>query len=697
MDKGRELFGLRKHRSELPGESGLNAGHIGELDYVLSSVADLTQRKRAEERKERQFQLLADAMPLPVWMADVDGHIFWYNQRWYEYTGTSIETMRERGWQSVHDPAQSPKVLQQWQACIATDQPFEMMVPLRGKDGLFRTFVTRVVPIRDHKDRVERWFGTHTDITASRRAAAAEQLMIAAVESAEDAIVTKTLDGIVRSWNPAARLLLGYDAEEIIGESVLTLIPEDRRNEEGMILDQITSGQRVAHFETIRRRKDGSLVDVSLTISPIRDDQGVIVGASKIMRDITQRKKSDAALKKSHDRISIATEAAGQGFWEFNIETHTLVWDEQMFQLYGRSKLDGEQPYTLWADSLHPDDRERSERELVDAISGKRPFDTEFRIVCPNGAIRHIQSLARVTRNAQGRAVNMFGLNYDITERKHATEQMLALNSQLEERVAARTAALAATNASLAEKNEEVEAFVYIVSHDLRAPLVNIQGFSTELTRSCGELEKRLRGANLKPETEQAVMAIVREDISGALRYISASTTKFQRLIDTLLVLSRTGKQELQFEQADVQVIVETTLLSLRQAIQSSGAEVIVETLPQITADVTAIGQVFSNLISNALQYLQPGRPGHIVVGGDSSNGIAHYWVRDNGVGIAASAQLRLFRVFQRFHPDLASGDGMGLAIVKRIVERHGGRVWAESEVRVGTTFHLEVPTSRSP
>jgi PAS domain S-box-containing protein len=414
---------------------------------------------------------------------------------------------------------------------------------------------------------------------AGKRAAEVERFMIAVVQSADDVILTRSLDGIVQSWNPAAERMLGYRAEEIVGESVMRLIPDERREEETRILDRVARGERVAHMETVRRRKDGSLVDVSLTISPILDEQGRVVGASKIMRDITGRNQAQADLVRSHERLAIAT------------------------------------------------------------------------------------------------------------------EQLRALNVNLEERVVERTAALAAANVVLAQKNEEVEAFVYIVSHDLRAPLVNIQGFASEISRSCVALEDTLRNAALQPDVELAVLAIVRQEIAGALRYISASTMKFQRLIDILLVLSRTGRQELRIEEADVRSIVDSTILSLGQMIQGCGAEVEVGALPGLRADLTAMGQVFSNLISNALKYGQPGRPARIVVGGEISQGVAHYWVRDNGAGIPASAQRRLFQVFQRFHPELASGDGMGLAIVKRIVERHGGAVWADSEEGIGTTFHLELPS----
>ena len=277
-------------------------------------------------------------------------------------------------------------------------------------------------------------------------------------------------------------------------------------------------------------------------------------------------------------------------------------------------------------------------------------------------------------------------------ERARAQQALQRAHAELEQRVAERTAELAGANRVLAQKNEEVEAFVYIVSHDLRAPLVNLQGFAKELELSCRELQEALATAALPATLAQRIQAILSDDIAGALRYISASTTKFQRLIDALLQLSRTGTQQFRREPVDVGASVETTLLSLQQSIATSGAKVSVDALPSALGDTTAIGQVFANLIGNALKYLQPGQTGHIEVGGEVGDGFAHYWVRDNGAGIPASAQARLFQVFQRFHPQLASGEGMGLAIVKRIVERHGGRIWATSDEGVGATFHVTLP-----
>lgn len=279
-----------------------------------------------------------------------------------------------------------------------------------------------------------------------------------------------------------------------------------------------------------------------------------------------------------------------------------------------------------------------------------------------------------------------------VQQRQTAERELQVARDELEDRVRQRTAALEAANAELAKKSEEVEAFVYIVSHDLRAPLVNLQGFSSELSQSCLALSRSVDALNLPEDAAKNIRSIVDVDIAGCLRFIRASTDKFQRLIDALLTLSRQGREPYAEAAVDVQSLVETTLDSLRQSIERSGARVEVGLLPRAKGDVTALGQVLANLIGNALTYLEPGRPGLIQVGGELRGSMACYWVKDNGLGIPPSARKRVFQVFQRFHPSRAQGEGMGLAIVKRVVERHGGAVSVESEEGVGTTFRWSVP-----
>jgi signal transduction histidine kinase len=295
-------------------------------------------------------------------------------------------------------------------------------------------------------------------------------------------------------------------------------------------------------------------------------------------------------------------------------------------------------------------------------------------------------------------------------ERERADAALKHAHDVLESRVRERTAELANANSSLtrinaelarrgeelAAKNEEIESFVYVVSHDLRAPLVNLRGFSEELRASCGELERTVNASGMPEPAAKDVSRILHEDIDGSLHYVTASGTKLQRLIDALLMLSRTGRDDYELERLSVSDIVRATLDVLRVSIDASGARVEVGELPDVHGDLTAIGQVFTNLISNAVKYLQPGRPGSIQIGGsEQQDDMCHFWVRDNGAGMHPNAQRRVFQVFQRFHPELASGEGMGLAIVKRVVERHGGRVWVESEPGVGSTFHVTLPNAR--
>lgn len=249
----------------------------------------------------------------------------------------------------------------------------------------------------------------------------------------------------------------------------------------------------------------------------------------------------------------------------------------------------------------------------------------------------------------------------------------------------------------LGRKNEEVEAFVYIVSHDLRAPLVNLQGFARELRLSCAALDEYLTGAELPAARAQPVRDLLAEDIPTSLRFITASTTKFERLINALLQLSRSGRRELAPEPLEMNALVAMTIDSLRKSIDASGAEIVVEPLPGAHGDPTSIGQVWSNLITNAVRYLEPGRPGRIHIRGDQEDGFSRYFIEDNGVGMNASAQKRLFQVFQRMRPDLAEGEGIGLATVKRIIERHGGQIRAESQEGKGTIFIFSLPPERRP
>jgi signal transduction histidine kinase len=252
---------------------------------------------------------------------------------------------------------------------------------------------------------------------------------------------------------------------------------------------------------------------------------------------------------------------------------------------------------------------------------------------------------------------------------------------------------LAESNRQVARKNAENETFVYSVSHDIRGPLVNLQGFSREVQLSLGDLRKLLNTASVPSDVREGAVNILDKDLSESLQFIQASVAHLSGIIDGLLRLSRAGRVEYQWQQVPVSDIVHRVVSSLSSMIAERGIEVRVDNLPPVCGDAGAIEQLFSNLISNALNYADPARRGVVHIGALPPDGSARvYFVRDNGLGLNENARSKLFQVFQRFHPAVGRGEGMGLAIVSRIVERHNGRIWVDSAAGQGTTFYIAFP-----
>ncbi|HEY1610557.1 MAG TPA: ATP-binding protein [Paraburkholderia sp.] len=264
--------------------------------------------------------------------------------------------------------------------------------------------------------------------------------------------------------------------------------------------------------------------------------------------------------------------------------------------------------------------------------------------------------------------------------------------------LARRADQLARTNESLRQQTQENEMFVHGVSHDLRAPLLTLQGFSKELTHACDELRVLAARSSLAQDVRERVDRLINEDIAEALRYLQSAVLRASHIIDALLRLARVGRVEYRHQRVDVEEIVQRVIDAMHATIATRRAQVVVDALPPVWGDPTALEQVFANLIGNALNYLDPGRDGRIVIGvrptqpDEPGTPLRTFYVMDNGLGIPSFALPRLFHAFQRMHGDVAPGEGIGLALVRRVVERHGGRVWVESAEGVGSTFYLSLP-----
>jgi signal transduction histidine kinase len=289
----------------------------------------------------------------------------------------------------------------------------------------------------------------------------------------------------------------------------------------------------------------------------------------------------------------------------------------------------------------------------------------------------------------------------------HATSRRLADASdsarRAREELERRLYQLNELNEQLRQQTEENETFIYSVSHDLRSPLVNLQGFSKELLMTCEQLKVLIDQAALPADAAIQARVLVDRDIGESVQYIRKAVSRASAIIDSLLRLSRAGRVEYRPQRIPVAQIVQNIVDAMRSTINERKADVRIRALDDAWGDITAIEQVFANLIGNAVSYLDPSRPGKVEVGmvelppTTSEAAVRTYYVRDNGLGIPEAAIGKVFTAFQRYHSTHAVGEGLGLALVRRIVERHRGRIWVESREGHGSVFYVELPGGPPP
>lgn len=254
-------------------------------------------------------------------------------------------------------------------------------------------------------------------------------LFASIVDSSDDAMMSKRLDGIITSWNHGAEQIFGYCADEIIGKSILTLIPQQLQQEEIGIIEKIKNGEAVSNLKTQRVRKDGTVFFASLTISPIKNFDGNVIGASKVLRDITQQNQIELEKNQLAERLQLATKSARMGIWDWDIKNNVLESDEGMYKLYGIAAEDFNSVYDGWMSIIHNEDRQRIANELQLAIKNKKDYNTEFRVVWSDSSIHHIRATGIVNRDDDGNAKRMIGANWDVTAEKEKEHHLKLLES----------------------------------------------------------------------------------------------------------------------------------------------------------------------------------------------------------------------------------------------------------------------------
>jgi PAS domain S-box-containing protein len=471
-----------------------------------------------------------------------------------------------------------------------------------------------------------------------------DALLSAIVDSSEDAIISKNLNGIITSWNASAERLFGYKAGEVIGKSITILIPPDRLGEEPEILAKIQHGERIEHFETIRRRKDGSLLEISLTISPVRDADDNIVGASKIAHDITEAREGQRA----HLLLSAIVDSSDDAIISKDLNGVITSWNRGAERLFGYTAEEAVgQPVTL----LIPEERLHEEPEILAKLQkGERVDHFETIRRRKDGTLLDISLTISPVRDITGKVVGASKIARDITQRRRNEEYVRRANQDLEQ-------------------------FAFSASHDLQEPLRTIKIYSELLADRFGG---KLDGQALE-----------------FLGFLRNSATRMEALVRDLLAYTHAINSDRAAEQTvDANEALQAVRISLAGAVAESGAIITSDALPPaVRIHNLHLQQLLQNLIGNAIKYRRADQAPVIHVTATQQGGSWLFSVSDNGIGIAPEFKEKIFGLFKRLHTNEEyPGTGIGLAICQRILDRYHGRIWVDSEAGQGSTFRFTLP-----
>ncbi|HKI21378.1 MAG TPA: response regulator, partial [Isosphaeraceae bacterium] len=529
----------------------------------------------------------------------------------------------QAAWERLVHPNDLPAALAKVEQAIESGQPTEHEWRIVGPGGIVRWVAGRFQCFKDAQGKPLRMSGVNIDITDRKAAEETKERLAAIVESSDDAVISKSMDGVITSWNRAAERLYGYSADEIIGRPISTLIPPDHTDDFPSIMERLRRGERIEHYDTVRVAKDGRRIDVSLTISPLKDALGNVVGASKIARDVSERKRADTALRKHSERARLLSEAAG-----------------------------------LLLATSEPD---AILKDLLSKIGASLGLD--FSPLLAGGRPVGASSLASLSRDhLEPEEVEFLEtISHYVT----AAYERIGLIKQLR------------------EQDRRKDEFLATLAHELRNPLAPIRN-GLQLIRLAGQSPALLDQAH--PMMERQLQQMV-------------------RLVDDLLDVSRINqnKLELRKEWVELAAVILRAVETSRPLIEAASHQLTVSVPPEpvlLDADPVRLAQAISNLLNNAAKYSERG--GRIWLTAELANGGRRparevlVRVRDTGVGIPPDMLPHIFEMFMQEERSLErsqGGLGIGLTLVQRLIQMHGGRVEARSEgAGKGSEFIVRLP-----
>ncbi|UCF15159.1 MAG: PAS domain S-box protein [Phycisphaerales bacterium] len=653
-----------------PVEINVNYLKYGDKEYNCAFARDITERKHAEELirvSERRYRTLADNIGIGIAHMDIDHNIVivnsavgsMFNMDPSEFVGKKCYKMfeRTRGTCS-HCPGDE---------AIRTGRPAEIEAEgVRGDGSRFPVRV-QAFPLFSEEGKPTGFIEVAEDLTERKRT---EEEIEKFFNMTGYMICIASIDGYFTRINKSFEQTLGYSSQELLSRPYLDFVhPDDREKTKAVVENKLAKGAQVVGFENRYRCKDGSYKWLSWVSHPVVE-KGITYA---IAYDITDRKLAEQAARETQERFSDFFVNAPIGFHIVGPDQVLIDINEAELAMLGyeRDEVVGKKK---WTDLIVPEQKKQFEKQWHDITTKGQAKNLEYTLVHKDGYRIDVVLNASSRFDEKGNLINTRGSVLNITARKRAETARNNLIKELE------------------AKHKELEAVLYAASHDLKSPLVNIQGFGHELLQSCDLIRSALAGEKKTENAEKAVDTAINRDIPESLEFILTSTKKMDSLLSGLLDVCRLNTAAVNIGLIDMNKMMADVAASMEYQMANAGATIKIESLPPCLGDPSQINRVFTNLLTNALKFLSPGRAGHIRIHAGSRRNQSIYCVEDNGIGISPEHLDKIFEIFYQLEPAGGQGEGIGLAIVKRIIDRHNGKVWAESTAGKGSKFFVALP-----
>jgi PAS domain S-box-containing protein len=595
----------------------------------------------------RRYKTITDEVLQLIWENEPGGEAFYFNRRWYEFSGLTYEQSFGVGWVAmVHQD--DYEVVEQWRQDLRESKLFQGEARLRRHDGDYVWHLLRNIPLKDDDGKVLGWFGTATDIqelkNSSNMLNETSTRLRAILETAIDfAIITMNAEGYITDWNSGAEEMFGYTREEAIGQFCdLFFTPEDihARIPQLELKKAKESGQAID--ERWHLRKDGARFFMSGVMKPMTFNQ--ITGFVKVARNITDRKLTEEILLLSEQQRSLAMQSAEMGEWNYNVIDGLIDANERCRTVMALDQVEGGYRPEFILGLIHEDDRAKVSEAMNTALGGIHIFHAEFRVRNPvSHSIVWVNSYGRVIAHRDQRPSKMIGVVYDITPRK------------------------------LLEKQKDD--FISIASHELKSPVTSIKAYSELLD----DVFRENRDSNS----------------TSLVKKLNAQVDRLVKLIYNLLDSSTLSqlKMKLNPEPVDLNTLIEESISGFELSASRHRLTFKPTTVPLLQADPHRIRQVIENLVTNALKYSPPDK--QVVISTKDNLDSALVSVQDFGNGIPGELQSLIFDRYYRVHDEkllVSQGLGLGLYISSEIIRHHFGTISVYSKIGEGSTFHFTLP-----